>query len=156
MSTSKVNQHSVLCSDNSILTEIWNAVRQYAGIRVLDTDSFSVSVKEGFVLLTGHVSNKYHHDLIEEVACSTPGVKAIRNNLVVDSELTIKVAASLSRDEQTHHFIFPVGCAHGWIRLGGIVPRRELQIAVEEIAAQVQTVRGVLSLPRVLGEYPAT
>jgi hypothetical protein len=49
-----------------------------------------------------------------------------------------------------------VGSAHGWVRLGGVVSRRELQRAAEEIAAQVPFVRGVLSRPRVIGEYPET
>ncbi len=154
MDTSEAKQNLVLYSDNGIQTEIWNAVRQYAGIRALDTGSFSISVKDDFVFLTGHVSNKYHHDLIEEVACSTPGVNTVHNKLVVDSDLTIQVAESLARDERTRHFILPVGCSHGWIRLGGVVPRRELQTAAEEIAAQVPAVRGVLSRPTVLNESP--
>jgi osmotically-inducible protein OsmY len=156
MFTLKTKQNWLLYSDASILAEIWKAARQHDGIRALDIDSFSVSVKEGFVLLTGHVSQKYHRDLIEEIACSIPGVHGVQNKLVVDSDLTIQVAERLSRDECTRHFIFPVGCAHGWVRLGGVVPRRELQIATEEIAAQVPSVRGVLSRPRVIGEYPET
>jgi hypothetical protein len=118
--------------------------------------SFSVSVKEGLVLLTGHVSKKYHRELIEAIACSVPGVHAVQNNLVADSDLTIQVAAHLAMDERTRRFIFPVGSAHGWVRVGGVVSRRELQRAAEEIAAQVPFVRGVLSRPRVIGEYPET
>jgi osmotically-inducible protein OsmY len=146
----KTRQNWLLYSDDSILTEIWKAVRQDDGIRALDMGSFSVSVKEGLVLLTGHVSRKYHRELIEAIACSVPGAHAVQNNLVVDSDLTIQVAANLAMDERTRRFIFPVGCAHGWVRLGGAVSRRELQRAAEEIAAQVPSVRGVLSRPRVI------
>jgi osmotically-inducible protein OsmY len=152
----KTRQNSLLYSDNSILTEIWKVVRQDAGIRALDMDSFSVSVKDGFVLLTGHLSRKHHRERIEAIACSVPGVRAVQNNLVVDSDLTIQVAERLSMDERTRRFIFPVGSTHGWVRLGGVVPRRELQMVVEQIAAQVPFVRGVLSRPRVIGEYPET
>jgi hypothetical protein len=74
----------------------------------------------------------------------------------VDSELTIRVAERLSADERTRHFIFPVGAAHGWVRVGGVVPRRKLQVAAEQIAAQVPFVRGILSRPRVIGEYYET
>ena len=154
MSISKINQNSLLYSDDSILAEVWEAVRRYEVIRASDMGSFSISVQEGHVLLTGHVSKKYHRDLIEEIACSMPGVSAVQNKLVVDSDLTIQVAQALSKDERTRHFILPVGCAHGWVRLGGEVPRRELQIAAEEIAAQVPSVRGVLSRPGVIGECP--
>jgi osmotically-inducible protein OsmY len=147
-------QNFLIYSDDSIRKDIWNAVWQHEDIRIIDGDSFSISVKDGFVLLTGHLSRKYHRDLIEEIACSTPGVHSVHNKLVVDSELTIQVAERLSADERTRHFIFPVGAAHGWVRLGGIVPKRKLQVTVEETAAQVPSVRGVLSRPRVIGaEY---
>jgi osmotically-inducible protein OsmY len=152
MSRSKTNQYSLLNSDGSILAEIWEAVRRYETIRALDMDSFSISVQEGHVLLTGHVSKKYHHDLIEEIAYSMPGVSAVQNKLVVDSDLIIQVAQALSKDERTRSFILPVSCSHVWIRLGGVVPRRGLQIAAEEIAAQVSSVRGILSRPRMIGE----
>lgn len=150
----KPRQDSPLLSDASILAEIWKTASRYNGIRSSDTDSFAISVERGFVLLTGHVRTKYHHDLIEEIACSTPGVNAVRNDLVVDSDLTIQVAQVLSKDERTRHFILPVGCTNGWIHLGGTMPGREFQIAAEEIAAQVPAVRGVLSRPLVTGEYP--
>jgi osmotically-inducible protein OsmY len=150
----KTKQNLFIYSDDSIREDIWKAACQNDGIHLIDGDSFSISVKDGFVLLTGHLSRRYHRDLIEEIACSTPGVHAVHNDLVVDSELTIQVARRLSEDERTRHFIFPVGSAHGWIRLGGVVPGRKLQLAAEELAAQVPFVRGVLSRPRVIGKYP--
>jgi osmotically-inducible protein OsmY len=156
MMTSKTKQNSLLYSDDSILAEIWEAVRRYEVIRTLDIGSFSISVQEGHVLLTGHVSKKYHHDLIEEIACSMPGVSAVQNKLIVDPDLIIQVAQALSKDERTRSFILPVSCSHGWIRLGGVVPSRELQIAAEEIAAQSPFVRGVLSHPRMIGEIYET
>jgi osmotically-inducible protein OsmY len=154
MYTWNTRQNLLYYSDDSIQAEIGSAIRRHDGIRILDGDSFSISVQEGFVLLTGHLSRKFHRDLIEEIACSTPGVNSVHNKLVVDSDLTIQVAERLSRDERTRHFIFPVGCAHGWIRLGGVVPKRKLQMAAEEIAAQVPFVRGVLSRPRLIGKSP--
>ena len=154
MITSKTQQNSLVYSDANILAEIWKAVRHYETIRALDMDNFSISVENGFVLLTGHVSKKYHRDLIEEIACTIPGVHAVHNKLVVDSDLIIQVAQALSKDERTHSLILPVGCSHGWVRLGGEVPGRDLKIAAEEIAAQVPSVRGVLSRPRLIGENP--
>ena len=145
-------QDSLVYSDDSILADTWKAIRQYEEIRALGMDSFSISALRGFVLLTGHVGKKYHRDLMEEIANALPGVHAVHNKLVVDSDLTIQVAERLSKDEKTRHYIFPVGCAHGWVRIGGVVPRRELQRAAEEIAAQVPSVRGVLSRPRVINE----
>ena len=156
MNTLKTKPNFLLYSDNSMLADIWDAVRRNEGMRALDMDSFSVSVQEGFVWLTGHLSQEYHYELMEQIACSTPGVSAVRNDLVVDSYLTIQVAERLFKNERTSHLIVPVGCGHGWVRLGGVVSNRKLQIAVAEIAAQVPSVRGILSRPRVIGEYPET
>ena len=152
MMQSQDNQLSLLNSDASTLAEIWRAIRKYQTISAVDMDSFSVAVEKGFVLLTGHVSKKYHRELIAEIAMSLPDIHTVHNRLVVDSDLTIEIAESLAKDERTRHFILPVGCAHGWVRIGGVVPRRELQRAAEELAAQVPSVRGVLSRPRVIGE----
>jgi osmotically-inducible protein OsmY len=156
MTTLNSGLDMLLCSDASILDEIWKAIRQNDEIRTLDLDSISISVKDGFILLTGHLSKGYFRDLIEDIACSTPGVHTVHNKLMVDSEFTIQVAERLSQDERTRHLILPVGSAHGWVRAGGIVPSREVQVAAEEIAAQVPAVRGVLSRPRVIGESPET
>ena len=152
MITLQTKQQWLFNSDASILAEIWKLAPQQGGILALDMGSFSVSVEEGLIVLTGHLSKKYHRERIEAIACSVPGVHAVQNNLTVDSDLTIQVAANLAMDERTRHFIFPVGCVHGWIRLGGVVPRSELQRAAEEIAAHVPFVRGVLSRPRLIGE----
>ncbi|NWG07265.1 MAG: BON domain-containing protein [Chloroflexi bacterium] len=156
MITPNNKQVSLVYSDDNILAEIWKAIRQYEEIRALGMDSFSISVLRGFVLLSGHVSKKYHRDLVEEIACSQPGVHAVQNKLVVDSDLTLQIAGSLAKDVRTLQFILPVGCSHGWIRLGGEVPSHEVQLAAEEIAGQVPFVRGVLSRPKVIGENPET
>ena len=156
MITLKNKQNMLFYSDDSILAEIWQAIGQDEGIRMLDIDSFSISIQDGIVWLTGHVIRQDHRELIEDIACSVPGVNTVHNKLVVDSDLTRQVAESLAKDERTRHFILPVGCAHGWVRIGGVVPRRELQMAAEAIAAQIPAVRGVLSRPKVIGEYPET
>jgi len=154
MITSKTQQNSLVYSDANILAEIWKAVRHYETIRALDMDNFSISVENGLVLLTGHVSKKYHRELIEEIAYSMPGVKTVHSKLVIDSDLIHQVVERLSKDERTRPLILPVGCSHGWVRLGGEVPGRDLQKVAEEIAAQEPFVRGVLSRPRLIGENP--
>ena len=80
--------------------------------------------------------------------------ETVDSKLVIDSDLALQVVKRLSTDERTRSLILPVGCSHGWVRLGGEVPGRDLQIAAEEIAAQVPSVRGVLSRPRLIGENP--
>ena len=150
----KTDQDLPVYSDDSTLAEIWKAIRQYEEIRALGMDSFSIFVLRGYVLLSGHVSKKYHRELIKEIAYSLPSIHAVHNKLIVDSDLALQVAENLSKDERTRHFVLPVGCSHGWIRLGGEVPSHEVQLVAEEIAGQVPSVRGVFSRPRVTGGNP--
>ena len=146
----------LIFSDDDIQTEIWQDIRMHKDLLSLDLGSFSVSVKDAVVLITGHVSKKYHRELIKNIAYAIPVINAVHCSLIVDSDLMIEVARRLSIDERVRPFILPVSCAHGWIHLGGEVPSHELQIAAEEIAGGVPFVRGVLSRPKVVGERPET
>ena len=137
--------------DNSILSEIWEAVWKYEEIRCLDIDDFSVSVKKGVVQLCGHINRENNLQLIEKAARSVAGVVSVENILVVDRDLTIRVADALAKDERTRPYVLAVGCIHGWVSLGGEVPTCDLQLVAEGIAAQVSSVRGVVSLPKVTG-----
>src|SRR5271157_62908 len=142
----------IVRSDNSILIEIWDLLWKYDVIRSIDINSFSVSVEDGVVSLTGHLCRASNCRLIENIVDSVVDVAAVNNKLVVDDELTMQVAQALGKDERTHPFIVPVGSSHGWVSLGGEVPTRELQLVAEEVAGQVPSVRGVVSLPKVAGE----
>jgi len=137
--------------DDSILSEIWEAIWKYEEIRCLDIDNFSVSVKKGVVQLCGHINRENNLRLIEKAVRSVAGVVAVENNLVVDRDLTIRVAEALARDERTRPYVLAAGSMHGWVSLGGEVPTSDLQLVAEEVAAQVSSVRGVVSLPKVTG-----
>ena len=140
--------------DDSILAEIWEAVWKHDEIRCVDIDNFSISVQEGSVQLYGHINREDNLELIEKVVRSVPGVIAVENRLVVDRELSHQVAEAFARDERTRPFILLVNCFHGWVSLDGQVPSCELQLAAEEDAAHIPSVRGVVSLPRVAGQPP--
>jgi osmotically-inducible protein OsmY len=140
--------------DNSILSEIWEAIWKYEEIRCMDIDNFSVSVKNGVVQLWGHITRENNVRLIERAVRCVPGVVAVENHLVVDRDLTNRVAQALAMDECTCPYVLAVGSIHGWVSLGGEVPTRELQSVAEEGAAQVSCVRGVVSLPKVTGTPP--
>ena len=129
-----------------------NLLWRYDVIRSIDINSFSVSVKDGVVSLTGHLCRASNRMLIENIVDSVEDVVAVNNKLVVDDELTMQVAQALGRDERTRPFVLPVSCSHGWVSLGGEVPTREFKLVAEEVAGQVPSVRGVVSLPKVAGE----
>ncbi len=152
METLAVVSEQVKYTDELILNDIWRALWKNNLVRSTDIRHISVDVQRGRVTLTGHLSKENNRRRIEHIVRQVPGVTEIENCLVPDYDLTIRVAQALYRDERTRPYILPVGASHGWVRVDGEVPSRELQRIVEEVAAQTPQVRGVISLPRVPGE----
>ena len=68
MVTLKSKPDLIVRPDNSILIEIWDQLWKYDVIRSVDINSFSVSVVNGIVLLTGHLSRTSNRRLIENIA----------------------------------------------------------------------------------------
>lgn len=138
--------------DAVIQAEAWMALWKADDLRSLDIDSIDLEVHAGKVQLVGHVIKAYHRQLAETLVKAVPGVNALHNELVVDSELAIEVAQALGADPRTRPYIILVGAFHGWVHLNGEVSTPEARSAVEEVAASVSQVRGVVSLPHLLGE----
>ena len=139
-------------TDDAIHEEIWNAIWRQSQIRSLDASSFSVLVKDGTVTLVGHLSMDDNLQLIERLCWSVSGVIAVKNRLVLDHDLQMQVAQALAEDECTRPLVFPVGCSHGWVSIRGYAPSRKIQLVAEEIAGAVPSVRGVIALPRIVGQ----
>ncbi len=154
MSNSYARNTQPAGTDASIQAEIWEELWKRWEIRALDISSFSVSVKDGRVLLRGHLTMDGNRRLIESICASIPGVVAVENCLVADHDLTMQVAGALAQDDRTRSLILPVGSYHGWVGIGGQVPTHQLLFATEEVAAAVPSVRGVISLPTVIGQEP--
>jgi hypothetical protein len=152
MTTPEITSTQSLRPDEDILADLWEAVGQIDTIGSTDKRSLSIAIQDGAVVLEGHVAGTFNWRRVENIARSVPGVNAVHNDLVADSDLEIQVAQALARDARTRPYILRVGSYHGWIRLGGTVPCQELQSAAEAVAAQVPAVRGVIALPRVNGE----
>ena len=153
---SNLNDHNEQSADidNRIHDEIWDELYKRWEIRALDISSFSVSVDNRRVQLRGHLTMESNRRLIESICASVPGVIGVDDCLVVDHELTLEVAQALAKDSRTRSQILPVGIYHGWVGIGGQVPSQSLQLAAEEVAAGVPSVRGVISLPTVIGQDP--
>jgi hypothetical protein len=148
----KTNFNQLVRSDKSIRSDIWTALWEKRTIRSIDLNSISVSVKDGVVHLDGHVARDQNRQSIETISQSVPGVISIRNSIIADRDLTIKVAQALAEDDYTRPHILWVGCWHGWISISGEIPTPRAQLATEAAASQVPFVRGVISLPSVKGE----
>lgn len=152
MSNLNTHNNQSTHEDSSIQAEIWDKLWKRWEIRALDISSFSVSVKNGRVLLRGHLTMDSNRRLIESTCETIPGVVGVDNCLVIDHDLTMQVAQALAQDGRTRSLILPVGSYHGWVGIGGQVPNRSLQLAAQEVAASVSSVRGVISLPSVIGQ----
>jgi osmotically-inducible protein OsmY len=152
MVISEDNPEQVIRSDEGILSDIWDRLWQQDTIRFMDIYSLSVNVKDGEVFLNGHLAAEVNLPLIARIAHSIRGVTAVHNNLVTDHDLIIRVAQALCQDERTRPFILRMEASHGWIRLRGHVPTRELQLLAEQVAGQVPSVRGIIALPQVAGD----
>lgn len=152
METFGVVSEQVKQADEHISKDIWQALWKDNLVRTTDIRHISVDVQQGRVTLTGHLSKENNRGRIEGIVRRVPGVTGVENRMVTDYDLTIRVAQALYKDERTRPYILPVGASHGWIRVDGEVPSRELQRVTEEVAAQTPQARGVISLPRVAGE----
>jgi osmotically-inducible protein OsmY len=152
MTIQRGRAQSINRSDDTILAEIWQTVWKEETIRMIDFHDISMDAEKGQVCLSGHVSRDYNKERIEEIARSVHGVVAVHNHLVSDYDLNIQVAQALGNHDCTRPYMLPVHSYHGWVELGGVVPKRHIQSAAEEIAASVPAVRGVILLPEIEGE----
>lgn len=148
----KTSTNAIHRADAEIREEIWQALWQEEPIRSIDIHNISVVVEDGQVCLSGYVSKDLHNQRIEAITWLIPGVVAVHNHLVSDYDLSLQVAQALGSDERTRPFVLPVFCDHGWVKLGGSVPNRDIQHVAEAKAASVPTVRGVILLPEITGE----
>jgi hypothetical protein len=149
------NSSRLLRPAGDVLAELWQALWRVDTIRALDLTSLSMSMQAGELLLEGHLASETSRGRIRAIARDVPGILAVHDRLVIDRDLAVEVAQALASDERTSRLALPLGSDHGWIRLGGEVPDRQVQLAAEAVAAQVPHGRGVVALPRVTGE-PAT
>lgn len=148
MTTLNTNQDSTVRPDESLRAEILEALWRRPEIRWLDIDSITVIVRQGVVTLSGHINKESNFHLISGIVESISGVIRVDNQLVVDRELTLRIAQALAEEARTKSLILPVGTVHGWVRFGGEVPTHEHQIVVEEVTAKVPGVRGIVLLPK--------
>ena len=146
-------EHVSKCrSEKDIRADIWTKLWSEDTIRHLDIYTIDIKLHEGVVVLIGHVAKLFHQRRIQDLVEEVPGVSAVRNELIADRDLTIEVAQALANNPLTRASIIRVGAFHGWIHLQGDVPSPQVCATAEEVAASVQWVRGVVTLPRIAGE----
>ncbi len=131
-------------ADTELEQAVRDAILQYGTLRIWG-HAFQVEANEGIVALAGHVRTAVSKETAERIVRRVPGVKAIKNGLIVDTELEVAVAQALANDPRTVGG-FPgilVGSAFGELFLKGTVSSHEIKEAASQVAAQVPGVREV-------------
>ena len=117
----------------------------------IDVETF-----KGTVQLNGFVDSSASKQRASEVAKSTKGVTAVRNNLTVrgdggpsgserldDAAITTKVKAALAGDPRTKAHQVNVETREGAVQLSGFVDTSEAKSTAEELARNVDNVKSV-------------
>src|SRR5688572_11530319 len=117
----------------------------------IDVETF-----KGTVQLNGFVDSSASKQRASEVAKSTKGVTAVRNNLTVrndsgpsgserldDAAITTKVKAALAGDPRTKAHQVNVETREGAVQLSGFVDSSEAKSTAEELARSVDNVKSV-------------
>lgn len=137
---------------DTVLTE---KVRQILGadhlLRGGDVAHMRVKVMDGIAMLTGHVGQSINKARAEAAVREALGVTEVVNHLVVDNELMIDVAQTLSHDQQTQDEQIQVNVQHGVVYLGGAVRRTPVRVAAAVVVARIPQVRGIINVIQTAG-----
>lgn len=138
-------------TDAAIKGSIDRALWKDDVLRAIESYEIDVQVKNGVVYLSGHIVSTTSQSRIQNALRSIPGPVGIQNNLVLDDELTLKVAASLGTLEHTYGCKFFSGASHGVVSLNGIVNHEDVKLLAEKCVASNPNVRAVINNVQVVG-----
>jgi osmotically-inducible protein OsmY len=138
-------------SDKELKEKIHEALWKDVVIRALEYSEIDLRVKNGEVYLFGHIISTTNQSRILYILNGFPGILGIYNHLVLDDQLTGKVASSLANLEHEHGCKFYTGASHGVVSLNGMVVSAEVKSMAEKSAAGIPGVRGVVNNIQVSG-----
>ena len=122
---------------------------------VTKAHQIDVETFKGTVQLNGFVDSAASKERATEVAKTTEGVKAVHNNLTVDTKgrsgeqvvddgaITTKVKAALAGDPRTKAHQINIETHEGNVQLSGFVDNAEAKSTAEQLARAVDNVRSV-------------
>ncbi|MGZ9223890.1 MAG: BON domain-containing protein, partial [Anaerolineales bacterium] len=138
-------------TDAAIKGSIDRALWKDDVLRAIESYEVDVQVKNGIVYLSGHIVSTASQSRIQNAIRVIPGLLGIQNNLILDDELTLKVAVSLGKLEHTYGCKFFTGASHGVVSLNGIVNDESVKWLAEKCVAANPNVRAVINNVHVLG-----
>jgi osmotically-inducible protein OsmY len=120
--------------------------------QITDPDAIGVAVKDGAVILTGHVPTYVEKLAAARAAERVYGVKAVANELEVklagaprdDSDIATAIAHVLDNNVQVPEGKVHARVQHGWVTLDGEVDFDYQRREVERMVRQVRGVIGVI------------
>ncbi len=134
--------HATRADDEALMHRVYRALDGVEPLRVLGSP-VQVRVSDGVVKLRGVVATYPIKVRALEAVRSVRGVRQVRDELLTDSDLEIRIAHALSADPRTHQAAFGiiVNAINGCVNLVGRAPSSEIAQTAEAIAAGVPGVR---------------
>jgi len=137
--------------DSVIAAEVDRALWNDDVLRESDYHEIDVVVSNGVVSLNGYVMTLTIKARVEQAARTVHDALDFENHLIADDQVVIAVAQALDQDAHTREQIVYVSARNGIVSLSGEVSSAAVRAAVEECAASVPVVRGVLNHVQALG-----
>jgi osmotically-inducible protein OsmY len=132
-------------SDASINNEVELALWNDEILRVTDYREIDIRVKNGVVTLGGHISGMMNLARIERAIEKVTGILGVRNHLVTDDGLLLKVAEALAPVQRAEGNRIFTKVEYGVVGLSGKVINADVRDLAERCAASVPQVRGVIN-----------
>lgn len=145
----------VTTSDEDLQARIDDALWRYEPLRVLRAP-LTAQVRHGEVTLTGVVPSRIIHRGVIEIIQRIPGIQAVHDQIVTDTDLDQAVTLALAQAAETQAWSadVQVGVRNGIVQLIGVVPDVAASEAIARLAANVPGVRRVVNLLRVGATAP--
>lgn len=145
----------VTTSDEDLQARIDDALWRYEPLRVLRAP-LTAQVRHGEVTLTGVVPSRIIHRGVIETLQRIPGIQAVHDQIVTDTDLDQAVTLALAQAAETQAWSADVQVAvrNGIVQLIGVVPDVATSEAIVRLAANVPGVRRVVNLLRVGATAP--
>ncbi len=131
--------------DGDIVWAVRRVLRASKPLALYEWPSIRVTVTDGVVTLAGHVSSRLRAEEAEARARAIPGVLAVENRLICDTELELEAAQALAQDPRTRSLALSVRAFRGVVTVSGQAPDAETAAAATGIVAALPTVRGVVN-----------
>lgn len=141
-------------ADVKLKSEVVNALWKDDVLRALDYQDIDVRVKNGVVMLNGHITSSGSQNRITTAIGAIPGIVEIKNNLISDDKLTLDAAAALGDLEHTYGCKFFTGASHGVVSINGTVRDKNIRMLAEKCVSDNPYTRGVINNIQIPGNKP--